>query len=55
MKGYIEIKEESYEDTLEYLHKIKTLACKLMKSLEKRDDEDEEYSSYKRRNSRYDY
>lgn len=55
MKGYIEIKEDSYEDTLEYLHKIKTLACKLMKSLEKRDDEDddEEYSS--RRKGRYNY
>ena len=33
MKGFIEIKEDSYEDTIEHLHKIKTLACKLIKML----------------------
>ena len=33
MRGFIEIKEDSYEDTIEYLHKIKLLACKLMKTL----------------------
>ena len=33
MRGFIEIKEDSYEDTVEYLHKIKLLACKVMKML----------------------
>lgn len=33
MKGFIEIKEDSYEDTIEHLHRIKTLACKLIKML----------------------
>ena len=33
MKGFIEIKEDSYEDTIEHLHRINTLACKLIKML----------------------
>lgn len=33
MKGFIEIKEDSYEDTIEHLHRIKLLACKLIKML----------------------
>lgn len=33
MKGFIEVKEDSYEDTIEHLHKIKMLACKLIKTL----------------------
>lgn len=33
MKGYIEIQEDSYEDTIEHLHRIKVLACKLIKML----------------------
>lgn len=62
MRGYIEIKEDSYEDTIEYLHKIKLLACKLMKMLtehtgsteddEYNDEEDYETKSRKGRNSR---
>ena len=61
MKGFIEIKEDSYEDTIEYLHKIKLLACKLMKMLteqeEHEEDEEEEVSSRKGRSSkgRYSY
>lgn len=45
MRGYIEIKEDSYEDTIEHLHRIKTLACKLIKMLAEHSDiynEDEE-------------
>lgn len=46
MRGYIEIKEDSYEDTIEHLHRIKLLACKLIKKLsessEVYDDEDED-------------
>lgn len=33
MKGFIEINEDSYEDTIEHLHRIKLLACKLIKML----------------------
>lgn len=45
MRGFIEIKEDSYENTVEYLHKIKLLACKVMKMLTEQveSDEDDEY------------
>ena len=45
MRGFIEIKEDSYEDTIEYLHKIKLLACKVMKMLTEQveSNEDDEY------------
>lgn len=46
MKGFIEIKEDSYEDTIEHLHRIKLLACKLIKMLSEHSevyDEDEDY------------
>lgn len=33
MKGYIEIQEDSYEDTIEHLHRIKALTCKLIRML----------------------
>lgn len=60
MKGFIEIKEDSYEDTVEYVHKIKSLACKLMKMLSEHiesDEYDEDYETKSRRKnkSRYDY
>ena len=46
MKGFIEIKEDSYEDTIEHLHRMKAIACKLIKKLEEHselyDDEEEE-------------
>ena len=60
MNGFIEIKEDSYEDTIEHLHRIKLLACKLIKMLsehseiyDKDDDyEDEEYSMRNRYSER---
>ncbi len=58
MRGYIEIKEDSYEDTIEHLHRIKTLACKLIKMLAEHsdiyneDEEDEEEEMTRNRNSR---
>lgn len=67
MKGFIEIKEDSYEDTIEHLHRIKTLACKLIKMLAQHSelydkdkdeyDEDDDYEPRNRRKSRgrYDY
>ena len=49
MRGFIEIKEDSYEDTVEYLHKIKLLACKVMKMLTEQveSNEDDEYEDEK--------
>lgn len=65
MKGFVEIKEDSYEDTIEHLHRIKLLACKLIKMLaqhsevydrDKDDYEDDEYEARGRRNKgRYGY
>lgn len=67
MRGYIEIKEDSYEDTIEHLHRIKLLACKLIKKLSEssevydddEDDEEEEVEtrsrSEKKGRSRYSY
>jgi hypothetical protein len=33
MKGFIEIKEDTYEDTIEHLHRLKAIACKMIKKL----------------------
>lgn len=60
MNGYIEIKEDSYEDTIEHLRRIKLLACKLIKMLQEHsevyDDEEEETTKSSRKSrSRYDY
>lgn len=33
MRGYIEIKEDAYEDTIEHLHRLKAIACKMIKKL----------------------
>ena len=53
MKGFIEINEDSYEDTIEHLHKLKIIACKMIKKLEQYTEEEEEEPRKKR--SRYDY
>ena len=53
MRGFIEIKEDAYEDTIEHLHRLKEIACKMIKKLaehseiyEHRDREDyEEFES----------
>ena len=46
MRGYIEIKEDAYEDTIEHLYRLKSLACKMIKKLQEYselyDEEDEE-------------
>ena len=68
MRGFIEIKEDAYEDTIEHLHRLKEIACKMIKKLaehseiydeyRKRDDEDEEYESRgrgRRSRGRYNY
>ena len=33
MRGFIEIKEDAYEDTIEHLHRLKAIACKMIKKL----------------------
>lgn len=70
MRGFIEIKEDAYEDTIEHLHRLKAIACKMIKKLSEhseiydrdRDEEDdeEEYEARGRRGmrrsrGRYDY
>lgn len=62
MKGYIEVKEDSYEDTIEHLQRIKLLACKLIKMLSEysevynEDDEEDEIKTKSRKSkSRYNY
>lgn len=57
MNGYIEIKEDSYEDTIEHLNRIKKLACKLIKMLSEHSEvyDDEEYETSHRKSGRYSY
>lgn len=62
MRGYIEVREDSFEDTVEHLHKIKLLACKLIKKMseysdhyDKEDYEEEEPVNRRSRKGRYGY
>lgn len=66
MKGFIEINQDSYEDTIEHLHRLKTIACKMIKKLEEHSEiydrdkfaeEDDEYEARGRRGrgGRYGY
>lgn len=61
MRGYIEIKEDAYEDTIEHLHRLKAIACKMIKKLSEHseiydheDGEDEEFEARRRRSGRMD-
>ena len=70
MRGFIEIKEDAYEDTIEHLHRLKAIACKMIKKLAEHseiydrdrydDEEDEDFEVRERRGirkarGRYDY
>lgn len=33
MRGFIEVKQDTYEDTIEHLHRLKAIACKMIKKL----------------------
>lgn len=56
MKGYIEIKEDSFEDTIEHLHRIKALACKLIEKLAQNSEiYDDMEDARGRRRGRYGY
>ncbi len=69
MRGYIEIKEDSYEDTIEHLHRLKAIACKMIKKLsedseiynrgKEYEEEDEEFEARgrggRRARGRYNY
>ena len=60
MRGFVEVKEDLYEDTIEHLHRMKAIACKLIKKLEEHSelyDEEEEEVVTKNKTSkgRYNY
>lgn len=69
MKGFIEIKEDSYEDTIEHLYRLKKIACKMIKKLsedseiydrrKEEEDDDDEFEARgrggRRNRSRYNY
>lgn len=68
MRGFIEIKEDAYEDTIEHLHRLKTIACKMIKKLSEHseiydhdgEEDDEEFEArgrkvMRRAKGRYDY
>lgn len=67
MRGFIEIKEDAYEDTIEHLHRLKAIACKMINKLaehseiydhEDGEGEDEEFEARGRRRrnrGRYEY
>ena len=52
MRGFIEIKEDVYDDTIEHLHRLKEIACKMIKKLAEHSEiydsreRDEEYEEY---------
>ncbi len=62
MRGFIEIKEDAYEDTIEHLHRLKAIACKMIKKLAEHseiydrdrydDEEDEDFEVRERRGIR---
>jgi hypothetical protein len=62
MKGFIEVKEDQYEDAIEHLYRIKNIACKLIKKLaensevyNKEDDGEEDVETVRIRKGRYIY
>lgn len=65
MKGFIEVKEDSFDDTIEHLHRVKAIICKIVKKLSEssdiydHEDDEREYESRGRRmrrsRDRYDY
>lgn len=48
MRGFIEIKEDTYEDTIEHLHRLKAIACKMINKLS------EHSEIYEHRDKEYD-
>lgn len=58
MKGFIEIKEDAYEDTIEHLYRLKSIACKMIKKLAEHSeiyDEEEDEHTRRRSKDRYVY
>lgn len=61
MRGFIEVKEDTYEDTIEHLHRLKAIACKLIKKLAEHSEiydherkyDDEYEHEYRGRGGRY--
>ena len=65
MRGFIEIKEDAYENTIEHLYRLKAIACKMIKKLSEHSEiydpeegEEEEYeprSRSRKTGGRYGY
>ena len=57
MKGYIEVKEDTYEDTIEHLYRLKEIACKMIKKLSEHSEiyDHEDREMRRRSRNRYDY
>jgi hypothetical protein len=55
MRGYIEVKEDQYEDLIEHLYRMKTIACKLIDKLSERSEVYEETPYTRKTTSRYEY
>lgn len=65
MRGYIEIKEDAYDDTIEHLHRLKAIACKMIKKLSENSDiydrrdreyeDEDDYKEIRSRKGRYGY
>lgn len=64
MVGYVEVKEDDFEDTIEHLHRLKAIACKMIKKLSEKSEiydrdreDDDDYEDRRRRKGkgRYDY
>ena len=56
MRGMIEIKEDTYDDAIEHLKRIKAIACKMIKALDQYSDiYDDEQEERRRSRNRYDY
>ena len=56
MRGMIEIKEDTYDDAIEHLKRIKAIACKMIKALDQYSDiYDDEQEDRRRSRNRYDY
>lgn len=56
MRGMIEIKEDTYDDAIEHLKRIKAIACKTIKALDQYSDiYDDEQEDRRRSRNRYDY
>ena len=53
MRGYVEIKEDVYEDAIEHLYQLKSMACKAIKKLSEYLEEQEAAESTTKHRNRF--